>query len=161
VQAATTHRYTALVEWRRGEAEAFTDNRYSRGHEWTFDGGITVPASSAPSSVRLPLSREDAVDPEEAFVAALSSCHMLTFLHLAAKAGFVVDSYRDEASGRMSPDESGRLWVDAVTLSPAIGWSGERRPDAGEVEDLHHAAHDACYLANSVKTEITVAPRDI
>jgi organic hydroperoxide reductase OsmC/OhrA len=156
-----SHSYTAVVEWRRGEAEPFTDNRYSRGHEWSFDGGITVPASSAPSSVRLPYSREDAVDPEEAYVAALSSCHMLTFLFLAAKAGFVVDSYRDEARGRMSPNAHGRLWVDAVTLSPAIAFGGERAPSANELEGLHHAAHEQCYLANSVKTEITIAPRSL
>lgn len=152
------HLYTAVVEWRRGADEAFTDNRYSRGHHWSFDGGITVPASSAPSSVRLPYSREDAVDPEEAYVAALSSCHMLTFLYLAAKAGFVVESYRDEASGRMSPNERGQLWVDSVTLAPAIVF-GERSPPPEELERLHHAAHDQCFLANSVKTEITIAPR--
>ena len=154
-----THSYVAVVEWRRGEGEPFTDNRYSRGHSWSFDGGITVPASSAPSSVRLPYSREDAVDPEEAFVAALSSCHMLTFLFLAARAGFVVESYRDEAHGRMGPNERGQLWVDAVTLSPAIAFEPGRGPDAAALEALHHDSHDQCYLANSVKTVITIAPR--
>ena len=152
-----SHHYTAVVEWRRQETEAFTDNRYSRGHAWSFDGGITVPASSAPSSVRLPYSREDAVDPEEAYVAALSSCHMLTFLYLAAKAGLVVESYRDEASGRMVPNVTGRLWVDAVTLAPLIVFGGERVPSDAEVEALHHEAHEQCYLANSVKTEIIIA----
>lgn len=155
------HAYTAIVEWRRGSDEVFTDNRYSRGHSWAFDGGITLPASSAPSSVRLPFSREDAVDPEEAFVAALSSCHMLTFLYLAAKAGFVVESYRDEAQGRMSPNEAGRLWVDEVALSPGIAFAGERRPTAAELDALHHDAHDQCFLANSVKTAIAIVPRII
>ena len=154
-----THHYTATIEWRRSEGEAFTDQRYSRGHSWSFDGGITVPASSAPSSVRLPFSREDAVDPEEAFVAALSSCHMLTFLYLAAKAKFVVESYRDEASGEMIPNEAGRLWVSTVTLAPQIAFSSERRPSAAELDALHHEAHEQCFIANSVKTAITVSPR--
>ena len=157
----SSHHYTAIVEWRRGADEAFTDNRYSRGHSWSFDGGVTVPASSAPSSVRLPFSREDAVDPEEAFVAALSSCHMLTFLHLAAKAEFVVESYRDEASGAMSPNEAGRLWVSTVTLAPEIAFEGERRPSPAELDALHHEAHEQCFIANSVKTAITVSPRII
>lgn len=156
-----SHSHTATVEWRRQAGEAFTDGRYSRGHSWSFDGGITVPASSAPAVVRLPYSREDAVDPEEAFVAALSSCHMLTFLYLAARAGFVVDGYRDEAQGRIAPDEKGRFLVEAVTLSPAISFSGDRRPGPGELERLHHEAHDQCFIANSVKTEITIAPRII
>lgn len=156
-----THHYTAIVEWRRAPDEPFTDNRYSRGHSWSFDGGITVPASSAPSSVRLPFSKEDAVDPEEAFVAALSSCHMLTFLYLAAKAKFVVESYRDDASGEMTPNDAGKLWVSTVTLSPAIAFAGERRPSAAELDALHHDAHEQCFLANSVKTQITVSPRII
>lgn len=155
-----SHHYIATVEWRRGSDEAFTDNRYSRGHSWSFDGGITVPASSAPSSVRLPFSREDAVDPEEAFVAALSSCHMLTFLYLAAKAGFVVESYRDEASGEMTPNEAGRLWVSSVMLAPAIAF-GAKQPSAAELDALHHEAHEQCYLANSVKTAVTVSPRSV
>lgn len=154
-----SHRYTAVVEWHRQEGEAFTDNRYSRGHSWSFDGGITVPASSAPSSVRLPFSREDAVDPEEAFVASLSSCHMLTFLYLVAKAGFVVESYRDEASGEMTPNDKGQLWVSSVTLAPVIAFGGAKVPSPGELEDLHHAAHDQCFIANSVKTEVTIASR--
>jgi len=157
----THQRYSAIVEWRRQEGEAFTDNRYGRGHSWSFDGGVTVPASSAPSSVRLPCSRADAVDPEEAFVAALSSCHMLTFLYLAAKAGFIVESYRDEASGEMTPNENGKLWVSSVTLAPAIAFGGARAPSPSEMEELHHAAHDECYIANSVKTAVTIAPRTL
>ncbi|TDR94627.1 OsmC family protein [Enterovirga rhinocerotis] len=153
------HVYTAAVEWRRGEGEAFTDNRYGRGHLWTFDGGVSVPASSAPSSVRVPYSREDAVDPEEALVAALSSCHMLFFLSFAAKAGYVVDRYRDDASGTMAPNESGRLHLSRVTLAPAVAFSGESQPDAPAIEALHHAAHDHCYIANSVRAEIVIEPR--
>ena len=156
-----SHTYTAVVAWQRAADERFTDNRYSRFHRWQFDGGIEVPASSAPSSVPLPFSREDAVDPEEAYVAALSSCHMLFFLHLAAKGGFLVESYRDEARGTMAPNEAGQLHVAAVTLAPAIVFGGERMPDAGEIEGLHHAAHDACYLANSVRTVITVKVPDV
>lgn len=150
------HRYTAVVEWARGEAR-FTDGRYGRGHRWLFDGGVEVPASSAPSSVPVPFSRPDAVDPEEAFVAALSSCHMLFFLYLAQKAGLVVDSYRDEASGVMTPNGRGKLFVSAVTLDPTIAFGGERRPEAAEIAALHHAAHAECYLANSVLTEVSVA----
>lgn len=152
-----THSYGAVVEWTRGESEAFVDNRYSRGHLWRFDGGLEVPASSAPSSVPLPYSREDAVDPEEAFVAALSSCHMLFFLHLAAKRGFLVESYRDEASGRMTRNAAGKLFLSAVTLSPEVAFGGDIVPDTAEIEALHHAAHDECYLANSVLTEVTIA----
>lgn len=152
-----THTYTAVVEWVRREAR-FTDNRYSRAHRWLFDGGVEVPASSAPSSVPLPYSRADAVDPEEAYVAALSSCHMLFYLHLAAKAGFVVESYRDEASGGLARNEAGQLFVAAVTLAPVVVFGSDREPTAKEGADLHHAAHEACYLANSVRTVITVAP---
>lgn len=150
--------FTATVAWERDGA-AFTDGRYGRGHRWLFDGGIEVAASSAPSSVPLPYSREDAVDPEEAFVAALSSCHMLFFLRFAAQRGFVVDSYRDEATGTMSQNEAGRLFMSAVTLAPALTFAGDPGPSAGEIEDMHHAAHDACYLANSVRTVVTVVAR--
>jgi organic hydroperoxide reductase OsmC/OhrA len=150
------HEYRATVSWTR-EAEAkFTDQRYSRGHSWAFDGGITVPASSSPLSVRLPYSVAAAVDPEEALVAAVSSCHMLTFLYVAAKQGFVVDAYRDAAVGEMTKNERGKLWVSRVILSPAITFSGEKRPTAEHFDALHHLAHEECYIANSVKSEIVV-----
>jgi organic hydroperoxide reductase OsmC/OhrA len=151
------HEYTATVAWKRGSAEAFTDNKYSRAHEWRFDGGVTVPASSSPLSVRVPLSRADAVDPEEALVAALSSCHMLTFLYLAAKQGYVVDSYEDNAVGIMSKNARGKLFMSKVALRPRIGFSG-RQPSAGELEQLHHHAHEECYIANSVLTEVVIEP---
>jgi len=149
------HDYRASVKWRR-EGASFTDQRFSRGHEWTFDGGITVPASSSPLSVRLPWSVAEAVDPEEALVAALASCHMLTFLYLAAKQGFVIDAYSDDAVGTMTKNERGRLWVSKVTLSPAITFSGDKRPTAQQLDELHHLAHEECYIANSVKSEVVV-----
>ena len=151
------HEYTATVTWKRGADEPFTDAKYSRGHQWSFDGGITVPASSSPLSVRLPLSRADAVDPEEALVASLSSCHMLTFLYLAAKQGFVVDSYDDNAVGVMSKNERGKLYMSKVTLRPRIAFSGAKQPTAAELAQLHHHAHEECYIANSVLTEVVVA----
>jgi organic hydroperoxide reductase OsmC/OhrA len=151
------HEYTATVSWQRGSSEPFTDNKYSRAHTWTFDGGVTVPASSSPLSVRLPLSRADAVDPEEALVASLSSCHMLTFLYLAAKQGHVVESYDDAAVGIMSKNERGKLFVSKVTLRPRIVFSGPRQPSAAELAQLHHHAHEECYIANSVRTEVVVS----
>jgi organic hydroperoxide reductase OsmC/OhrA len=150
--------YYATVEWNRKGA-VFTDNKYSRGHRWKFDGGIDVPASSSPHSVRLPFSIENAVDPEEALVAALSSCHMLTFLYLAAKKKFLVESYRDEAIGYMEKNEAGRLAITRVTLRPKIEFGGELIPTAADIEALHHGAHEECYIANSVKTDVRVEPR--
>jgi organic hydroperoxide reductase OsmC/OhrA len=151
------HEYTATVSWKRDGA-VFSDGKYSRAHTWSFDGGITVPASSAPSSVRLPLSRADAVDPEEALVAALSSCHMLFFLSLAQKQGFVVDSYDDAPVGQMSKNERGKLYVSKIALRPRIAFSGARRPSAAELGELHHHAHEECYIANSVRAEVVVEP---
>jgi len=152
------HEYRADVIWTR-EGAVFTDNRYSRGHVWRFDGGVEVPASSSPLSVKLPLSREDAVDPEEALVAAVSSCHMLFFLGFAAKAGFVVDKYEDAALGVMTKNEQGKLFVSKITLSPASSFSGSKRPSAQELDALHHHAHEECYVANSVRAEVVVAAR--
>src|SRR3954453_7263383 len=146
----------ATVTGKRGGDTKFTDQRYSRAHEWSFDGGITVRASSSPLSVRLPYSVAEAVDPEEAFVAALASCHMLTFLYVAAKQGFVVDDYADDAVGEMTKNERGKLWVSRVILAPAITFAGERRPSREQLEELHHLAHEECYIANSVKSEVVV-----
>jgi organic hydroperoxide reductase OsmC/OhrA len=151
------HLYTATVVWVRGD-QPFTDRKYSRGHDWTFDGGITVPASSSPSVVRLPLSREDAVDPEEAFVAALASCHMLFLLDFASRAGFCIDRYQDAAEGIMGKNAAGRMMVTRVTLRPRVEWSGEKRPTAAEITALHHQSHDACFIANSVKSEVVIEP---
>jgi organic hydroperoxide reductase OsmC/OhrA len=150
--------YSAVVIWERGDA-AFTDNKYSRGHRWMFDGGIVVPASSSPHVVPSPLSVDAAVDPEEAFIASLSSCHMLFFLAIAAKRGFVVDSYRDDAVGVLARNETGKLAMTEVTLRPEAVFSGEPRPDANEIDAIHQLAHDQCFIATSVKAEVRCEPR--
>jgi organic hydroperoxide reductase OsmC/OhrA len=149
--------YTAVIVWSRGGA-AFTDNRYSRGHRWLFDGGVEVPASSSPHVVPLPLSVAAAVDPEEAFVASLSSCHMLWFLSIAAKRGFLVESYRDEAVGVMGKDASGKLSMTRVTLRPEAYFGGDWRPMADDVVAMHHEAHEQCFIARSVKTDVRCEP---
>ena len=150
------HEYRATVSWKRDGGAAFTDQRYSRGHTWSFDGGITVPGSSSPHSVKLHYSVAAAVDPEEAFVAALSSCHMLTFLYVAAKQGYVIDGYADEAVGVMTRNDHGKMWVSKVTLAPAIVFAGEKRPTPEQLDELHHLAHEECFIANSVKSEVVV-----
>jgi organic hydroperoxide reductase OsmC/OhrA len=147
----------ATILWDRN-GESFTDGRYSRGHAWQFDGGVTVRASSSPQIVPLPWSVAEAVDPEEAFVATLSSCHMLWFLSIAAKRGFVVESYRDEAAGIMAMNADGKLAITRVTLQPNAQFSGERQPSKDDVKDLHHEAHEQCFIASSVKTEICCQP---
>jgi organic hydroperoxide reductase OsmC/OhrA len=149
--------YSARVTWQRGDAN-FLDNRYSRGHRWEFDGGLSVPASSSPQVVPVPLSVEANVDPEEAFIASLSSCHMLFFLSLAARQGFCVDSYVDDAVGVMGKDAAGRMAMLRVVLRPAIEFGGERQPTVAQLEALHHQSHDLCFIANSVKTEVAVEP---
>jgi organic hydroperoxide reductase OsmC/OhrA len=151
------HDHTAQVHWQR-QGATFTDKRYSRGHEWRFDGGTVVGASSSPQAVREPYSVAAAVDPEEAFVASISSCHMLWFLDFAARAAWVVDDYLDKAVGVMTPNAQGRLWVSRVTLRPQVRFAGERQPDAAEIARLHHAAHDDCFIANSVKSQILIEP---
>jgi organic hydroperoxide reductase OsmC/OhrA len=149
--------YEAVVLWSRDGA-VFTDNRYSRGHRWLFDGGVEVPATASPKVVPLPMSLTAAVDPEEAFVASLSSCHMLFFLSGAAKRGFVVDTYRDQAAGVMAKDSSGKLAMTVVTLRPEARFGGDKRPTADEVVALHHEAHEQCYIARSVRTEVRCEP---
>ena len=149
--------YNTIVLWSRDGA-IFTDNRYSRGHRWLFDGGIEVPASSSPHVVPLPLSVAAAVDPEEAFVASLSSCHMLSFLYVAAKRGFLVESYRDEAVGVLAKDSSGKMAMTRVTLRPEVDFGGDKRPTADEVVAMHHEAHEQCFIASSVKTDVRCEP---
>ena len=148
---------SATILWQRDGA-VFRDGRYSRGHRWLFDGGVEVPASASPEIVPLPLSVSAAVDPEEAFVAAISSCHMLWFLSLAARRGFIIDTYRDAAVGELGPAASGGLAVSLVTLRPEIAFSGEPAPSRAEILDLHHAAHRECFIARSVRTEIRCEP---
>ncbi len=149
--------YTATVRWERGD-QPFTDQRYSRRHEWAFDGGARVPASSSPHVVPVPLSDAAAVDPEEAFVASLSSCHMLWFLFVAAKRGFRVDRYEDQAVGEMGKNDEGRAAMTRVTLRPRIAFSGERTPGPDDLDAMHHEAHERCYIASSVRTEVLVEP---
>ena len=148
--------YTATLTWVRGE-DTFADGKYSRAHEIAFDGGVTMPASSSPHVVKLPLSREDAVDPEEMLVASLSSCHMLFFLDFARRGGFVVDAYVDQAEGVMGKDERGRIAMTQVKLNPQIAWGGEKQPAPEEVRELHHKAHEACFIANSFRGDVAIA----
>jgi len=151
--------YSAQVRWQRDEDEDFTGNRYSRAHEWRFDGGAVVAASASPHIVPSPYSVEAGVDPEEAFVAALSSCHMLFFLSLAARDGHVVEAYTDEAMGTMGRDEAGRQYVDRVLLRPHVRFGDGTEPDRERLEALHHAAHERCFIANSVRTEVVTEIR--
>ncbi|WP_028081124.1 OsmC family protein [Solimonas soli] len=149
--------YGAEVLWERGE-QVFTDKRYSRRHVLRFDGGVELAGSSSPQVVRVPLSDATAVDPEEMFVAALASCHMLWFLGIAAERGFRVDRYRDAAAGVMARDAQGRMAMTAVTLRPDVVFSGERLPTSAEIDAMHHEAHAECFIANSVKTEVRCTP---
>lgn len=148
---------TARITWQRGGAP-FLDKRYSRTHTWRFDGGSEIRASTSPHVVTPPLSDPAAVDPEEAFVASLSSCHMLWFLSIAVKRGFVVDSYDDCAEGELAAGEDGRLRMTRVVLRPATTWAGERRPSDAEVRGMHEAAHAECFIARSVNSTVTVEP---
>ena len=148
--------YTATVRWHRTDGD-FTKGQYSRAHQWLFDGGALVPASASPHVVPAPWSDAAGVDPEEAFIASLSSCHMLFFVDYARRAGFTVDSYVDEAEGVMEKRADGKIAMTGVTLRPAIAWSGDRRPNAEEIADLHHRAHEDCFIANSVNCEVTVS----
>jgi organic hydroperoxide reductase OsmC/OhrA len=153
--AASMAEYHATVSWAR-QGAVFTDNRYARAHAWSFDGGAVVPASSSPHEVPVPLSNPAHVDPEEAFVAAIASCHMLFFLNLAAKRGFVIDSYDDDAVGVMEKGVDGKMWMAKARLRPRIVFSGARLPTPADIDALHHDSHAQCYIANSVKTEIVV-----
>ena len=152
------HIHTASIVWRRDEGD-FAKGRFSRLHTWRFDGGVELPASATPSIVPLPMSVAEAVDPEEAFVASLASCHMLTFLFLASKRGFQVGEYEDNAIGILSRNERGVPWISSVTLNPKISYGGEKIPNAEEEDRLHHDAHEQCFIANSVKTEVSVKAR--
>ncbi|HYD81707.1 MAG TPA: OsmC family protein [Paucimonas sp.] len=151
------HKYEATVAWQRGD-QSFADNRYSRAHEWRFDGGARVPASPSPQSVPVPLSDPAGVDPEEALVAAASSCHMLFFLAYAAKRGFTVDSYVDDAFGVMERNADNKFAITRITLRPKVVFGGERQPSAEQIAALHHDSHEQCYVANSLKSEIVIEP---
>ncbi len=149
--------HKATIRWAQSGGD-FLKGRFSREHTWTFDGGLTVAASASPAAVPKPYANPANVDPEEAYVASIASCHMLTFLFLAYKAGFEVASYEDEAIGTLTKDERGIPWVSTVVLHPRIVYGGERRPTRDQEEALHHGAHEQCFIANSVKTAIRVQP---
>jgi len=146
--------YTAQVVWTRSEDEPFVDNQYSRGHKWQFDGGASVLASSSPHVVPLPYSVAAHVDPEEAFVASISSCHMLFFLAIAAKKKFVVEQYTDNAFGVMEINSAGNMAMTRVTLRPYVKFTEANQPSIKQLERMHHLSHQQCFIANSVNTEI-------
>ncbi len=146
--------HTVTVIWQRGEHEVFSDNGYSRAHHWHFDGGAIVAASASPQLVPLPYSVAEHVDPEEAFIAALSSCHMLVFLGIAAKRRYVVESYHDHAIGVLAKRADGKTAVTEVRLRPQVVFCGEQQPSLAQLEKLHHLAHENCFIANSVTTQI-------
>ena len=148
--------YFATVTWKKKTSEDFVDNKYSRAHQWKFDGGTVVEASSSPQVVPLPYSSEASVDPEEAFIASLSSCHMLFFLSFAANRKYTVESYIDEATGIMQIDENKRMSMTDVTLYPKILFSGDKQPTQEQIDKIHHNAHKQCFIANSVKTKIHI-----
>ena len=147
--------HKATIRWQRTDAD-FLKGKYSREHTWAFDGGSVLNASPSPSVVPVPYSNPVLIDPEEAFVASLSSCHMLTYLYLASREGFQIDSYEDEAIGHMTKNEKGIPWISSVVLHPKILYSGDRLPTSTDETRLHHRAHEQCFIANSVKTEVTV-----
>jgi organic hydroperoxide reductase OsmC/OhrA len=149
--------HKATIQW-QWTGPDFLKGKYSREHTWTFGGGITVEASAALSNVPAPWADPKKVNPEEALVAALSSCHMLTYVYLAYKAGFQLDSYVDEAVGVMATDENGRPWVESITLNPRIAYTGQKLPSAADEEKLHHQAHEECIVANSLRTRVIVRP---
>lgn len=149
--------YTATVVWQRAGTAVFTDNKYSRAHRWEFDGGAVVPASSSPLVVPLPLSDATAVDPEEALVASLASCHMLFFLSIAARAGHTVQQYRDRAVGVMGRTAEGRQAITQVTLHPAVAFAAPA-PTRQEQQQWHHDAHEQCFIAASVRCAVLIEP---
>ena len=149
--------YTAEILWQRGDQD-FLANTYSRRHSLRFDGGAEWAGSSSPHVVPLPFSDASAVDPEEAFVASLSSCHMLWFLTMAVKRKFCVDRYFDAASGGMEKNADGKMAMTVVTLRPEVTFSGENLPTREQIEHMHHRAHEECFIANSVKTEVRCEP---
>jgi len=145
------------VTWQRG-TQKFTDMKFSRDHEWGFDEGIVLKASASPLVVPPPMTGPGTVDPEEAFLASLSSCHMLTFLYFAARKGFTVDSYVDDAEGTLAKNTKGKMAMTEVVLHPRIAFAGEKKPTAAELDQLHHQAHEECFIANSVTTNVRVEP---
>jgi len=146
--------YFATVEWKRG-SQLFSDKKYSRAHEWQFEGGVVVPASSSPHIVPVPMSVAENVDPEEAFVASISSCHMLFFLDFASRKKLIVDEYTVKAMGVLARGSNGKQMMTEVVLRPTVTFVGER-PSSAVLKELHHQAHEACFIANSVLTDVRV-----
>ncbi|MFZ1041660.1 MAG: OsmC family protein [Anaerolineales bacterium] len=144
------------VSWKKNLEEVFIDGKYSRSHTWIFDGGIELAASSSPHLIPLPMSIESAVDPEEAFIASLSSCHMLWFLSIATEKDYIVESYEDHAEGNLGENRDAKLAMTKVTLKPRIIFNEKATPSREQVDELHHLAHEKCFIANSVKTELTI-----
>jgi organic hydroperoxide reductase OsmC/OhrA len=147
--------HSATIDWVNTRSD-FLEGKYSREHSWTWDGGLSVPASASPANVPLPYSNPANVDPEEAFVAAIASCHMLTFLYLASKSGYEIEHYHDEAVGIVTADKNAVAWVSKVQLKPEIAFVSDRVASPAEIQQLHAAAHRECFIANSVKTEIVI-----
>jgi organic hydroperoxide reductase OsmC/OhrA len=150
--------YKVRVFWKKNADEPFVDSKYSRSHIWIFDGGIELPASSSPHVVPLPMSNASAVDPEEAFIAAISSCHMLWFLSIAAEKNFLVETYEDNAEGVLGKNAEGNLAMTRVTLKPKVVFGGQQIPSHAQIDELHHLAHQKCFIASSVKTKISILP---
>ncbi len=150
-------KYTVTVKWQR-DGQDFLDDNYSRGHTWEFDGGLSVPASASPQIVPLPKSVAENVDPEEAFIASLSSCHMLFFLAVAAQEGYVIDNYVDSAVGYMARNDQGRMAMTKVVLRPKVVFSGDTQPTAEQIEKIHERSHEQCFIANSVKAKVITEP---
>lgn len=157
IVASVMSKHVATVSWQR-EGAPFTEARYSRSHRWQFDGGAVVAASASPALVAAPWSDAAAVDPEEAFIASIASCHLLWFLYLASERGLVVDHYQDHAAGVLGNDAAGKLAITSVTLRPRVQFAGPNRPSAAEIEQLHQAAHERCFLARSVRFEVSCQP---
>lgn len=152
--------HRAHIRWQYSGTD-FARGKYSREHVWEFDGGISVPASSSPAVIPIPYSNPAHVDPEEAFVAAVASCHMMSYLYVASKAGFAIDSYHDEAVGLLTENEAGARWISKVTLRPAIEYRGTNSPTTVQEQHLHHQAHEQCYIANSIRTKVVVVSRSV
>jgi organic hydroperoxide reductase OsmC/OhrA len=150
--------HNATIRWFASPGEDFAKGQYSRAHSWNFDGLANVAASASPHIVQMPWANPDAVDPEEAFVASAASCHMLFFLDFARRAGLVVTGYEDEAEGVMEKGADGKVRITRITLKPRIVFGGEQ-PDQAKIDELHHKSHEACFIANSITSEIVIDPR--
>lgn len=149
-------RHTATIRWKNNQGPGFLARRYSREHTLHFDGGAVIPGSPSPHIVPAPWSNPASVDPEEAFIAAVAACHMLWFLHVACDAGFLIETYDDNAEGLMTKNDHGSLWISQIILRPQITWGGEKQPSPDDITHLHHLAHDQCFIANSIKTDVRV-----